>query len=346
MTPTQIYPLYRLLRIGFITAAAFVIVWLTGHVLLEIFAGLLFAVAVNGLTTALARNTRLPYGWAFLCIMTIIVAGLAATIYFSAPQVIGQTYQIVYDATSALQQLVRSVSRALPELQLSSEQLPNLRELTSSFVGLGATMTDIAITSMIILFVGFYAALDPRWYIDGFIRLCPRRLRPQMRDILHEIGHSLQQWLFGRAIMMISVAFLTLVSLWLLSIPLALTLSLIAGLLTFVPYFGALVSAAPAVLIAFAQSPIDALYVTLVYLGAHAIEGYILAPLVQQRTVSLPPALMLGSQAFMGTLFGAAGAALAAPLVVVAMAITRTVYLDDETHATAEPQSHHRAAAQ
>jgi len=330
--PAQIGQVYQLLRIGLIVGFLILLVWLTGYVLLEIFAGLLLAVMVNGLTVRLARLVRLSYGWAFLCVMVVIVAGSSATIYFAAPRVVGQSYQIFNEASLALEQLFQKLSHALPSLQLSSEQLPNLRELTSSFVNLGTMMTSSLITLIIVLFVGFYAALNPPWYIDGFIRLFPQGHRPRIREVLGEIGHSLQLWLLGRAIMMVSVALLTLICLSLLSIPLAFTLSLIAGLLTFVPYFGALVSAVPAVLIAFVQSPVYAAYVVLIYLGAHAIEGYILAPLVQQRTVHLPPALMLSAQALMGTLFGITGAALAAPILVVMMTLTRILYQRDILH--------------
>lgn len=321
--------MYQLLRMGLITAATVLLLWLAGHVLLVIFAGLLLAVAINGLTTALTRHTRLAYGWAFLCVTAILGVGLIATIYMSAPRIIGHSYQVLNDASGTLQQLLQKISHMVPGLQHPPKPLPSLSQLTSDFFDLGAALTDFAVASMIICFVGFYAALNPRWYIDGFIRMFPNSLAPRMHATLHEIGYSLQQWLLGRAVMMTSVGLLTLMSLSLLSIPLAPTLSLIAGLLTFVPYFGALVSSVPALLIAFAQRPIDAVYVAIVYLAAHAIEGYILAPLVQQKTVNLPPALMLGSQAFLGTLFGATGAALAAPIVVVLMAVLRTVNLVD-----------------
>ena len=339
MKETQIESAAQAIRIGLIVAFLIVFVWLTGHVLLELFAGLLFAVLVNGLATKLSRHSRLPYGWAFLSVVATIAAIIAATAYFLAPGVIAQSYQIFHDASIAVGQLSQQISKALPEIKISADSLPSLPQLTSSFVDIGSVLTDAVITGVIILFVGFYAALNPSWYIAGFLRLLPNAARPRAAEILQEIGHSLRWWLFGRAITMISVGLVTLVGLWLLAIPLALTLSFMAGLLTFVPYIGALVSGIPAALIAFVQSPIDAAYVVLVYLGAHILEGYILAPLVQQRTVHLPPALMLSAQILMGTLFGILGAALAAPIVVAVMAIVRVLYRTEDFARDGAPEA-------
>src|SRR5262249_40414357 len=83
--------------------------------------------------------------------------------------------------------------------------------------------------------------------------------------------------------------------------PMAISLSLLAALLTFVPYVGAVVSAVPAVLLAFTKGSDTAFYVILVYLIAHVVEGYIVVPLIQHRMVYLPPAMILATQ-FLGTL--------------------------------------------
>jgi predicted PurR-regulated permease PerM len=327
--PTPTERTFQSLRLGLILAVFVVITWLMGHVLLQVFAGLLLAVMLHGLAAQISRHSWLSYGWAFSCVVAVIACAVAAMAYYVAPRVIAESNELLSGASLAMEHLSRQLSKALPNLKLSTEQFPSLSQLSSSFVGLGSTMTRAVVTSIIVLFVGFYAALNPSLYLRGFVRLFPPELRPRIDEILAALGHSLRWWLLGRAILMVSVGVLTLVGLRLLSIPLALTLSLIAGLLTFIPYLGAVISGIPAVLIAFLQSPLHAGYVILVYLVAHILEGYVMTPLIQQRTVHLPPALMLSAQALMGVLFGIIGAALAAPLAVVVMVIVRILYIRD-----------------
>jgi predicted PurR-regulated permease PerM len=126
---------------------------------------------------------------------------------------------------------------------------------------------------------------------------------------------------------MMVVALLTGLALFLLNIPLALSLACIAGLFTFVPYFGALAAAVPAVIVALTVSWQSALWVVLVFLVCHGVEGYVVAPFVQRRTVRLPPALTILSMAVLGTMFGPLGVILGTPLAAVLMVIVQEIYV-------------------
>ena len=137
----------------------------------------------------------------------------------------------------------------------------------------------------------------------------------------------------GTGATMSAVAVLTLAGLLLLGVPLTVPLSILAGLLTFIPYIGAIVSAVPAVLVAYAQGPLIAIYVVLVFAGAHAVEAYVVAPLVQRRVIRLPPVAMIASQAVMGALFGVAGLTLAAPLTAIAITLLRSLNPREQDYA-------------
>jgi predicted PurR-regulated permease PerM len=125
------------------------------------------------------------------------------------------------------------------------------------------------------------------------------------------------------------VGILTALGLWLLGVPLALILGLIAALLEFVPYIGTILSAVPAILLALLQGPMQALWVVLLYFVIQSIESYLLTPLVQQRVVSLPPALVLAAQVLMGVLFGAWGIILATPLTAALLVLVQMLYIED-----------------
>ncbi len=95
---------------------------------------------------------------------------------------------------------------------------------------------------------------------------------------------------------MVIVATLVGAGLFLLGVPMAPTLALLAGLVNFVPYVGALAGAVPAIRRGLAQSPSLALWVALLFICVQTLEGNVIAPLIQRRTISLLPALTIVSQ--------------------------------------------------
>jgi predicted PurR-regulated permease PerM len=114
----------------------------------------------------------------------------------------------------------------------------------------------------------------------------------------------------------------------LLGVPFPAALGLLAGILTFVPYVGTVISAIPAALLAFTIDARLALYTILLYTGAHTLEGYILVPLVQKRAAHLPPALTLSAQALLSVTIGLVGLALATPLTAAGLVLTRLIYIE------------------
>ena len=147
--------------------------------------------------------------------------------------------------------------------------------------------------------------------------------------MLHEVHEVLRWWLLGKMVAMVLVGTLTTIGLWLLGIPLPVALGVIAAMLTFIPNFGPVLSAIPALLLAFVASPMSAVYVGLLYLVIQTVESYLITPLIQQRTVSLPPALTVLAQVGMGVLFGVPGIVLAAPMAAMAMVLVTKLYIED-----------------
>ena len=128
---------------------------------------------------------------------------------------------------------------------------------------------------------------------------------------------------------MLSVGLLTGIGLTLLQVKLAALLAVIACLLTFIPYLGTLISLFPAVLLGFLNSPMTVVYVILLYLGAHTLEGYVLSPLIQARTVHLAPGWLILSQLLGGLAAGIFGILIAAPLLVALTIIVQMLYVED-----------------
>ncbi|MGH7279628.1 MAG: AI-2E family transporter [Candidatus Rokuibacteriota bacterium] len=245
-------------------------------------------------------------------------------------------------------QLARDLPRAVQSLrdQLSRHEwgralvaaTPTVEQLMSDQVLLRASgvasrtfgLTVGGIVSLVIVtFVGLYVAANPGLYARGIVRLVPPARRERAREVLAALRSTLQWWLIGQVIVMAVVGVLTGVGLWRLGMPLALTLGLLAGLLNFIPYFGPVLAFGPAVLLALTQGMTVALYVGALYFVIQALESYILTPLVQQRVVSLPPALTIGAQVVLTVLFGGFGLLLATPLTGATFVLVKMLYVED-----------------
>jgi predicted PurR-regulated permease PerM len=200
----------------------------------------------------------------------------------------------------------------------------------ASYVGTVATTTvGGLVTGFVLVVTALYFAISPALYVGGVVRLFPLRYRPRAHAVLSDIGRTLQLWSLGQLIDMAVVGVLTGIGLTLLGVPLALALAVLAGLFTFVPYFGAIAAAVPAILVALTVSWQTALWVAVIFTACHCIEGYLVAPLVLQNTAELPPAVTILSMTILGTLFGPLGLILGAPVAAAALVVVREAYIGD-----------------
>jgi len=311
------------LIVGLVVLLAYAI-----ELILYVFAGVLLALTLRTAGVWLKTTTGLSIGWSMTIVLAVFVIAVFGTIWIFGLQIVHQA-----------DELFDTVSKAYSEFQSKLQQYRVFRQFvsTSPTVNLGATATAaasglvwMAASVVLILFLGVYLSTGPQEYVESFLNFFSAEHRAKATRILESLGGALRWWLFGQLIAMVIVGTVTTTGLLLLKSPMAVSLGVMAGLLTFVPYIGALASAVPAILIALTQSGELALYVLLLYLIAHVVEGYIVIPLVQHRLVYLPPAVILTSQLFMHAYAGAAGLMLATPIMVVAMVLIKRLYFKQD----------------
>jgi predicted PurR-regulated permease PerM len=94
----------------------------------------------------------------------------------------------------------------------------------------------------------------------------------------------------------------------------------------------------PAILVALTESPTLALWVTLLFLCVQMLEGNVIAPLIQRRTIALAPALTILSQTILGTLFGILGLVVATPLTAAMVTAVRMLYIENVLERAEPPE--------
>jgi predicted PurR-regulated permease PerM len=259
------------------------------------------------------------------------------SIYLLAPSVAEQVRNLREDLPKSIENVIAYLSN-YSWGKLILEQMPSGGEVMEkvnnsgfiSRVGGYFSSTLGALTNLaLMLLLSIYLATEPKIYIKGFTKLFPKERRKRVREILYEIGETLTWWLIGKGASMLFIGVLTWIGLSIIGVPLALSLGLIAGLLSFVPNFGPILSAVPAILLAFVDSPKSALYVLILFIVVQLIESNLATPLIERRTVELPPVLTIIAQLALAVLFGAVGLILATPILAVVMVLVQTLYIQD-----------------
>ncbi|NMG36817.1 AI-2E family transporter [Azoarcus sp. TTM-91] len=326
------------------------VMWAIADVVLLVFAGMLLAIFLRGFTDALRRATGLPDMAAFVAVVLALLALLALGGLFLGAEAATQFEQLGPRTREAWDKMLAAINsyewgRALLNERNLRAMMPENQEWLTQLGGLFSTTLGAIGGFLIVVFIGLYGAADPGTYQRGFLSLFPRSNRERASMVMDEVGHTMRWWLIGTFVKMTVVGVSVSIGLWLLGMPLALALGLIAFVLDFVPYIGPALAAFPALLVALAMSPTDALYVGLLYLGVQAAENYIVSPLVDLRSVDLPPALAIAAQVLLGALLGALGVVFATPLAATGMVLVRTLYVEADEAAGSPAAAEGGAAA-
>lgn len=311
-----------------------VVVWVIGDVLLLVFAGALLAVGLDGIASLLVKHSPLRRGWA-LAATGVVLLGLLAVIGWTVvPQFVGE----IDELWKRMAGLGAQLGGFLEDHEWASRLLSNGEEQARLIDAAGAAMQHAATAGLAVLgmfgsvvvlvAIAVFAAADPALYRRGFLALLPAARRAEIEHALLESARGLRWWFLGQLISMLLLGVSVSVGLRLIGIDLWLSLGVLTAILTFIPFLGPIIAGLPIVAIGFAEGMQTGLIVLVFYLVVQNIEGNFLVPMIQHRVVNLAPALLISVQVLMGTLFGALGLILAAPITVVAMILVKKLYVE------------------
>ncbi|MUG79253.1 AI-2E family transporter [Bombella sp. ESL0380] len=327
--------IYGIIRLTLWLSLIMLAIWLMGEVLAVLFAATLMAIVLHGLARILRRHMKfIPYPVA-VSLVALAVIGIMTALVWSNGPAIGEQFIALKNALVAQsgdmhQHLSQTTigQMVLDHLPVSLGGNDATTPLSSFGFGLAGSVTGLlgsafglVGTLFVVLISAFYFAVSPSLYINGFLRLVPPDQRETARNLLYSAGNTLWAWTAGQALDMLAVGLFSGLGLYLIGIPLALALGVVAGLCNFIPYIGAILGAVPALLISLSLGTREAFFVAILYSIIQFCEGNILAPLIQRRAVHMPPALAILSQSVFGSILGVPGLVLASPITAALLAV-------------------------
>jgi predicted PurR-regulated permease PerM len=350
-------------------ATLLVATWYFASTLFLIFAGMLLGVALNAMTHLLGRVTSLPHSLRLTVICLLLAALLSGVIFLGGATIAQQATVLSNTIKSQLVNVKAFLEKygvdtsyldfgnltAAPAGQPATSDtpapatphnLPSAGTLASSGGAILSQTWKIVLGTVaavgnffIVLFLGLCFAAQPGVYRGGLIYMAPVRHRANVTIVVDRIGDTLERWLMAQLITMFAVFVITWIGLALLGIPSSFILGVQAGLLTFIPTVGALVGGLVVVLASLASGWIAALSAFVLFLGIHALESYILTPMLQRQALEIPPATLFAVQILLGVVFGIWGLALALPLMAMVKVVIDFLKEDGDGKTTTPPSS-------
>lgn len=326
---------FRATTVVLATTAAAYVIWLLVDLLLLLFACALVSLILLTITNVIRRRSGLPFGVALMLTVVGLLALVGGAVFF-----FGTIMQSEFaELATRLPAAWAGLQARLQHSPVDASMLVRARELapsgqtivsaaTMALAAVGGALSGLAI----VLVGGLYLAAQPTLYRNGVLRLFPTRARGPAEETLEAVAVSLRNWLKGQALGMLFVGVGTGLGLWLVGVPAAWAIGLVAGLAEFVPYAGIILAGVPAVVLAFGQGTSTGLWTIGVLLIVQQLQGNLVMPLLQNRMVDLPPAITIFGIIAAGILFGVAGVLLATPLTIVVLVLVRRLYLDEDKH--------------
>ncbi len=175
--------------------------------------------------------------------------------------------------------------------------------------------------------VTFYLLRDWDVLVANVQDLIPRQYEPVVSKLALECDSVLAEFLRGQLTLMLALGLIYSIGLWMVGLEFALLVGMMAGLVSFVPYLGAIVGISVAGVLAFMQFHdfIHLLYVAIVFTAGQSIEGMLLSPVLVGERIGLHPVAVIFAVLAGGQLFGFFGVLLALPVAAVIVVLLRYV---------------------
>ncbi|MPY69950.1 MAG: AI-2E family transporter [Alphaproteobacteria bacterium] len=321
--------LYWLAGLALFLGALYVL----NDVLLPFVVGLALAYLLDPVADRL-ETWRVPRGVAAALITVVAILIMVAAILLLIPLVQAQLVDLINELPRYMDTLREKFAAVLTELQteLSQEQMAKLREKAGAVAGTdgvawlgkvlgslwggGMVLLNLLSLAVITPLVAFYLLRDWDHMIAKVDSWLPRNNRQTIREQARRIDEALSGFVRGQFSVCLALGIFYAVGLTLVGVKFGLVIGLVAGLISFIPYFGAAVGLVLSTGVALAQYgfSVQPLLAAIVFFVGQTLEGYVLTPRWVGGKTGLHPVWLIFALLAGGALAGFTGLLVAVPV--------------------------------
>ena len=322
---------------GVASAAFVVLLWLLGDVILPFILGGAIAYLLDPVADWLQRR-GFSRVWAtvvitFLTVLTFVVLALlviptlanqAVALANAAPQIVQDLQMFLTDRFPSVIEDDSILRRSLSDLgeTVRSRGAALVQGVLASL----GTFVNVLILLVIVPVVAFYLLMDWDRMVARIDALLPREHAPTIRRLAREIDDTLAGFVRGQGTVCLILGTYYALGLMLVGLQFGLVIGFIAGVISFIPYVGAIVGGVMAIGLALFQFWGDWVWIIAVYAifqSGQMIEGNVLTPKLVGDSVGLHPVWLIFALSAFGALFGFVGLLVAVPVAAVLGVLAR-----------------------
>ena len=322
---------------GIATAVVVAMLWFLGDVILPFVLGGAIAYCLDPIADRLER-IGLSRTMSVVTITLVALLIFVLLVLLVIPTLISQAGQLVNVAPELFQRLQVWLTGQFPSLMEPGSPLREQiiaigqaiqsrgGELLNSVLSSALSVINVLVLAIIVPVVTFYLLLDWDRMVARVDELLPRDHAPTLRDLARQIDTTLASFIRGQGLVCLILGIYYSVALMLVGLNFGLVIGAVAGLVTFIPYVGALIGGVLAVGLALFQFWGEwwwILLVALIFQAGQFVEGNILTPKLVGSSVGLHPVWLLFALSVFGALFGFVGLLVAVPVAAVIGVVTR-----------------------
>lgn len=293
-------------------------------IFLTLFIVIILASALSPLVDKMKSKLNIPRIMAILLIYIglLIVVGVAA--YAIIPLVTDQ-FKNLSDNLPDYAKKITSVFNSLSESPSNSIQSASstLGGIADTFVKSASSLFGGIATVFYVLVLTLFLLLEEDGIRKFFVSLIPVSQKSYIIEVSKKISDKMGAWLAGQISLMAIIGVLTGAGLWIVGVPYALTLGIIAGFMEVIPTIGPIIAAIPAVLIAYLDTPWKAVFVLVYAVIIQQLENQFIVPKIMQKALGISPFVTLIALLVGGKLAGVMGVLLAVPAVAAFSVLTK-----------------------
>lgn len=292
-------------------------------VLILLFLAIIFMSALAPVVSKL-ENLKIPKTLAIGISYIVLLGSIGALLSFVTIPLIEETTHLAQNLPTRVEQLLPAegpINRSLVENQLST--------ISGNAVSFIFATFDNFIAFISVAVLTFYLLVE-RDRLDHLVGQFFVGREERARTIFVKIEDKLGAWLRGQIALSLIIGVLSYLVLFILGVPYALPLAIVAGVLEVVPTIGPIIASIAPIIIAYTISPLLALMVGISFFIIQQLENNLIVPQVMKRAVGLNPLIVILAVAIGSRLLGIAGALLAVPITVVVQIIIEDVLKEEK----------------